>query len=73
MRKGILLTENFDIAVNPVRDTNGLIMSGIVIGDSVDQDAVLILMSQNGDIKEDPLLGAGLNKYIRSKSYETHT
>lgn len=72
MRKGILLTENFDIAINPVRDTNGLITSGIIVGNSEDQDAILILTSQQGNIKEDPLLGVGLNKFIRSKynSYE---
>lgn len=67
MRKGILLTENFDIDIRPVRDANGLILSGVVVGDSVDQDAVLIITSQNGDIKEDPLLGVGLTKFIRSK------
>jgi len=48
-----------------VRDENGLITSGLVVGNSIDQDAVIILKLQQGDLKEDPLLGPGLTKFIR--------
>jgi len=64
-RKGILLTPDFELAINVVRDENGLITSGLVVGNSIDQDAVIILKLQQGDLKEDPLLGPGLTKFIR--------
>jgi len=66
-RKGILLTAGFEMAINVVRDTNGMIISGIQVGSSIDQDAVIVLSLQQGDLKEDPLLGPGLTKFIRGK------
>ena len=66
-RKGILLTSDFELAVNVVRDANGLIVSGLVVGSSIDQDAVMVLKLHQGDLKEDPLLGPGLTKFIRGK------
>lgn len=66
-QKGILLTNEFDLAINPVRDTTGLITSGLMIGSSVDQDAVIVLKLRQGELKEDPLLGVGLTKFIRGK------
>ena len=66
-RKGILLGSDFDLAINPVRDASGMIVSGIMVGESIDQDAVVILKLRQGDLKEDPLLGPGLTKYMRGK------
>lgn len=66
-RKGILLTENMELAMKVVRNASGLIISGLVIGDCVDQEAYVILQARPGDIKEDPVLGPGLTKYLRGK------
>ncbi len=66
-RKGILLTSDFELAINPVRDENGMIISGITVGRSIDQDAVMVLKLRPGDLKEDPILGPGLTKFIRGK------
>ena len=65
-RKGILLTSEFDLMIKPVKK-NGLIISGLVVGDSMDQDVVVILKLQQGELKEDPLCGAGLTKFMRGK------
>ena len=65
--KGILLDSEFDLIVSPVRDANGLIISGFVLGDNLDQNAVMVLKLRQGDLKEDPLLGAGLTKFMRGK------
>lgn len=66
-RKGILLTSDFELAINPVRDSLGMIVSGVVVGSSIDQDAVIVLTLHQGDLKEDPLLGPGLTKFMRGK------
>lgn len=67
MRKGILLNDNFDLAINLKKDDNGLMLSGLIVGDSILQDATMVLSSRQGDLKEDPLLGVGLSKFIRGK------
>jgi hypothetical protein len=67
VKKGILLTNEFDLAVAPVLDGKGQIISGLIVGDSIDQDAVMVLKLRQGDLKEDALLGAGLTKFERSK------
>lgn len=64
---GILLNSNFDLSLKVVRDASGLITSGLQIGNTIDQDAAIVLTSQQGDIKEDLLLGACLTKYVRGK------
>ncbi len=66
-RKGILLTSDFELVVNPVRDANGLILSGITVGSCIDQEAYVVLKLHQGDLKADPLLGPGLTKFIRGK------
>lgn len=66
-RKGILLNENLSLAINVVKDNSGLITSGLVIGECIDQEALIILKSRPGDSKEDPILGPGLSKFVRSK------
>lgn len=66
-RKGILLNTDFDLSIKPKYDSNGMILTGFTIGDTVDQEVVLILKMSQGELKEDPLLGAGLTKFIRGK------
>lgn len=66
-RKGILLSADFDLTIVP-KYNNGLIQSGLLIGDSLDQDAILVLKMSPGELKDNPLLGPGLPKFIRGKS-----
>jgi hypothetical protein len=66
-RKGILLNTDFDISIKPKYDSNGKILTGFTIGATVDQEVVLVLKMSQGELKEDPLLGAGLTKFIRGK------
>ncbi len=65
--KGILLTDDFDLAIQPVRDAQGKIVSGLVVGDTIDQNAIMILKLHQGNLKADPLIGVGLTKYMRGK------
>lgn len=65
-RKGILLTSDFELIISPVRE-NGLITSGMVVGECIDQEVTVVLNLRPGDLKEDPLLGPGLTRFIRGK------
>ena len=58
---GIQLTNNMELAINVVRDSNGLIVSGITIGDTLYQNQFMILQAQKGEFKENPTLGVGIN------------
>lgn len=75
---GIQLVDNIDhgnlldIKINPIRDQEGKIVSGIVIGNTLEQNKALILIGSQGDFKyrpdlgvcfEDILLGADLLEY----------
>jgi len=65
--KGILLNTDFDLQINAKRNSSGKIVGGLAIGDNTDQCAAIALQMGQGELKEDPLLGAGLTKYIRDK------
>lgn len=62
---GILFDTSFDIALSIKKDSNGLITTGLAVGNTLAQNAVIVLNMSPGDLKEDPVLGAGLTKYIR--------
>ena len=64
--KGILLDENFELMINPVRDSNGLITSGIQIGTIDYQRVKMIVLAQKGEFKEFPTLGFGIDNYLKS-------
>ena len=65
-RKGILLDTSFDLQIRPERK-DGMIVKGLVVGNTTDQDAALVLSMNQGELKEDGLLGVGLVKYVGSK------
>lgn len=69
-RKGILLDEKNDLLTQPGRDENGLIISGVVIGDSDLQNMELIVKSAKGEFKEYPVLGVSPEEYIKSVGRE---
>lgn len=62
--KGILLDENGDLFIKPVRDVNGLILSGVVVGDVTVQNQQTILLAEKGEIKEHPTLGVGVTSFL---------
>lgn len=60
-KTGIQLTNDLELAINVVRDANGLIISGITVGDTLYQNQYMILTAQKGEFKENPTLGVGIN------------
>ena len=64
-RKGIVLGVNGDLKVEVIRDSNGMIVQGVVIGDSDYDHISMIVESQKGDFKDYPVLGVG-KQYLKT-------
>lgn len=62
--KGILLSDDSDIKIKPVLNSDGLIVSGLTVGESVYQQQTLLLVLNKGEIKENPMVGVGISDYI---------
>ena len=54
----------YDLEVNVVRDQNGKILSGLVLGPTLDQNIACLLMAEPGDFKLNPELGVGLRSSL---------
>ena len=69
---GIQLTDNtengelMDMKIVPVTDPSGLIVSGLALGNTLQQNKALILIAQPNDFKFDPTLGVGLEDSLLS-------
>ena len=61
--KGIQLAD-YDLSVEVVRDDTGKIVSGMVIGDVLEQNQAIILNMHKGELKENPYMGAGLSDML---------
>ena len=64
--KGLLRDKDGDIRIVPHKGKDGL--TGFVIGDTLIQNAAIVLELNQGELKEDPVLGANLIRYIRSQA-----
>ena len=67
---GILLDENMELVITPVRDSAGLITSGLVLGDVTFQNQKILINAVKGEIKEDPMVGVGASNYVESNDKE---
>lgn len=72
---GIQLTDNndtgdvLDLKINVVRDSAGKIVSGLVIGDTLEQNKAIILIAHEGELKGNPDVGVGLGDIALSSDY----
>lgn len=58
---GIQLNTNGDLAIAVSRNSSGLITSGLVVGNTLYQNQYIILKAQKGELKENPLMGVGID------------
>lgn len=63
--QGITLID-FDLKVEPLLDNDNKIMSGLVLGDVLRQNQALILMLNQGELKERPEVGVGIENMLLS-------
>lgn len=66
---GILLNDDFDLKILPVRDGSGKIVSGVQVGNTLFQNQALILLCHPGEIKEVPQMGAGIEDVLLDNDY----
>ena len=62
--RGIQLGSDYDLDIKVRRDSAGVILSGLQIGEVTPQNQALILTAQKGEYKENPLVGVGLNDAV---------
>lgn len=58
-----------DLKIIPVRDSENKITSGFVIGQSIEQNIAVMLMSHQGELKFRPDLGVGIQDITLSEDY----
>lgn len=61
--------EVLDLKVSVVRDASGKIASGLVVGNTLEQNKASILIAHQGDFKLNPDLGVGLGDIALSSDY----
>jgi hypothetical protein len=65
--RGVLLDENNDLLIKVRRGTDGKISGGLIISNNAVQCAGLVLQMNQGELKEDPIIGANLLRNMRGK------
>lgn len=72
---GIQLTDNnkdgnlLDLKINVARDSAGKIVTGLVVGNTLEQNKAIILIAHQGELKCNPDLGVGLGDIVNSSDY----
>lgn len=75
MRYGILLGDfkdaqdkpYVDLNIVPRRDAEGKVTRGLIVGESDPQNIQLIMLAQQGELKEYPQLGFGITNLINGE------
>ncbi len=57
-----------DLKINPVRDDNGKIIQGLIIGNTLEQNKAFMLLAHAGDFKANPTLGVGIEDALLSSN-----
>lgn len=71
--KAIQLTdgnsETIDLKIDVIRDENGLIIQGLVIGDTMNQNQAIIIISNPGEFKFNPTIGVAIGDLLLDDDY----
>lgn len=73
--RGIQLIDNndegpvLDVKINVVRDASGKIVSGVVIGNTLEQNKAMMLITRQGENKFRPDAGVGIQDLTMSEDY----
>lgn len=61
--------EIFDLRIEPERDESDKIIRGLVVGQTLEQNKALILMSNQGELKMQPQIGVGIEGALLSNDF----
>lgn len=66
---GILISDDYNVLVNPERDSTGKIVKGLQVGETINQNTGLILICRKGEFKEVAALGVGIEDILLDQDY----
>lgn len=58
-----------DLKIEPIRDSSNKIVSGLVVGATLEQNIAMILILHQGELKSNPDLGVGIEDIALSEDY----
>ncbi|MFE3849078.1 hypothetical protein ACFX5D_13985 [Flavobacterium sp. LB3P45] len=61
--------QSIDLKIEVVRDANGLITQGIVVGNTMNQNQALILVANPGEFHFSPTIGVAIDELILDDDY----
>jgi hypothetical protein len=67
--KGILLHDDYELQVKPVRNAAGMIISGLRIGNTLYQNQCLILKLYPGSLVLNPVVGVGIDDMLLGNDF----
>jgi hypothetical protein len=71
--KGIQLTnggqQDIDLKIEVLRDSDGLITQGLVVGNTMNQNQAMILIANPGEFKFNPTIGVAIDELILDDDY----
>lgn len=67
--KGIRLDSDYGLQTVVTRGSDGRIVSGLQVGDTLYQNQALILIFQPGEVKTNPVVGVGINDAINDNDF----
>jgi hypothetical protein len=61
--------QNIDLKINVIRDADGLITQGLVIGDILNQNQAVIIIANPGEFPFSPTIGVAIDELILDDDY----
>lgn len=63
---------SIDVKIEVKTDTEGKIISGLVIGSTLQQNKAILLSAHPGDIKTAPTVGVGISDFLHDDDYQKY-
>ncbi len=61
--------QSIDLKIDVVRDANGLITQGLVVGDTMNQNQAVIIIANPGEFMFNPTLGVAIDELLLDDDY----
>jgi len=61
--------QSIDLKINVVRDANGLIIQGLVVGNTMSQNQAIIIIANPGEFPFNPTIGVAIDELILDNDY----
>lgn len=69
LKNSLLEVERIDLKIEVVRDSDGLITQGLVVGNTMNQNQALIIIANPGEFKFNPTIGVAIDELLLDNDY----